>query len=974
MESYKISIIVPVYNVEQYLRQCMDSLVNQTLEEIEIIAVNDGSPDGSLAILEEYQKAYPKKVKVFSIENQGVSHARNYGFSKSAGEYLLFVDSDDYIERETCELLYAKAKRDENDLVFFARYNEQDGIRKENITLPWNQNFKLIDRKYEMTKISPFPWDKLIRRELFAQIGGFPEGIRFEDLPVAHMLSMSAQSMGVVRKCLYNYRIRGGFLSTLTEETLDIVTSLKLLVDYARQRELLEIYREEIEYICVRHCYYRFLTFKRFKETGKLDLQVRLINEIFDFLDKEFPSWSENRYVIYSMTKEMKDFLRVCDTRKKMLNFVRQTDGKGMKRKKKWLRVHSHRRKVKEIWKGFWGSDEKLAYLVSKCLQVKKRAPKIVKKKLSVLSYRYYTAYLLRHKVDDKTILIESKHGEDLAGNMFQILKELKDPKYKMYPVYVSMKEEYIPKYREVLLQYDMKHCMFVKTGTKTYKRLLATAKFLITDTSFPPYYIKRENQVYLNTWHGTPLKAMGRIVPNREYGLGNVQRNFFIADYLLYQQEFSRDIFLRDYMIEHIYPGKILTWGYPRNVAFFSTERYEQIRKEMGLEDKQVVVYMPTWRGMLHKKENAKQIQILVQHLMKLDKILGEDQIFYVKLHPYVKEGINLEGFAHIKEFPSRYETYDFLNASDALVTDYSSIMFDYAVSNKKIILFVYDKEEYLKDRGLYVDLDEIGLPQAKGVTRLQKLLRGPEYDLSEFRAKFCPYDRKDNAVMVCDEWIRGVRGELPVQKISNNGKEKVLVFTQRAVDRALVKELNAQVQRDGERREYYLSFPGYVMRQTSSVLSELDPRIYYFPIEIKANYTILELIASQIVFRYDIDKGPLAKLTNRLALREYQKIYGSYEFDKLVILSCRTKRLYWILRCTSDHRILCLGRQEGLYNTDESFRRQVDYLLKRRADFERVVLSEELAKKKGLKKDSNIVVCDGRADFEEIWREEER
>ena len=180
---------------------------------------------------------------------------------------------------------------------------------------------------------------------------------------------------------------------------------------------------------------------------------------------------------------------------------------------------------------------------------------------------------------------------------------------------------------------------MFVKTGTKTYKRLLATAKFLITDTSFPPYYIKRENQVYLNTWHGTPLKAMGRIVPNREYGLGNVQRNFFIADYLLYQQEFSRDIFLRDYMIEHIYPGKILTWGYPRNVAFFSTERYEQIRKEMGLEDKQVVVYMPTWRGMLHKKENAKQIQILVQHLMKLDKILGEDQIFYVKLHPYVKE-----------------------------------------------------------------------------------------------------------------------------------------------------------------------------------------------------------------------------------------------------------------------------------------------------------------------------------------------
>ena len=114
-----------------------------------------------------------------------------------------------------------------------------------------------------------------------------------------------------------------------------------------------------------------------------------------------------------------------------------------MKRKKKWLRVHSHRRKVKEIWKGFWGSDEKLAYLVSKCLQVKKRAPKIVKKKLSVLSYRYYTAYLLRHKVDDKTILIESLSMEKTLQEIcFQeFFKELKDPKYKMYPVYVSMKE-----------------------------------------------------------------------------------------------------------------------------------------------------------------------------------------------------------------------------------------------------------------------------------------------------------------------------------------------------------------------------------------------------------------------------------------------------------------------------------------------------------------------------------------------------
>ena len=113
----KISVIVPVYNVERYLSACMDSLVNQTMEDIEIIAVNDGSPDNSLAILEDYQERYPQKVQVLSIENHGVSYARNYGADHASGEYLLFVDSDDYVDVRMCELMYRKAKKDHNDVV-----------------------------------------------------------------------------------------------------------------------------------------------------------------------------------------------------------------------------------------------------------------------------------------------------------------------------------------------------------------------------------------------------------------------------------------------------------------------------------------------------------------------------------------------------------------------------------------------------------------------------------------------------------------------------------------------------------------------------------------------------------------------------------------------------------------------------------------------------------------------------------------
>ncbi len=339
MDTCKVSIIVPVYKVEQYLGQCMDSLVGQTLEEIEIIAVNDGSPDNSLAILQEYRDRDPEKVNVFSIENQGVSHARNYGVSKAKGEYLLFVDSDDYLEKNACQKLYEHAKLHDNDLVLFGRYNLREGGETEKLYLPVVEDFSLREYKEEMARLSPFPWDKLIRRELFQEIGGFPEGIRFEDLPVAHMLAVSARKIGVVSECLYHYRVQAGFLNTLTEHTLDIVTALKILVNFLKDKGLYQEYHQEVEYICVRHCCYRFVNLRKFAEKGKLDLQMRLVQLVYDFLESEFPKWRENPYVRRKMAVGMKHFLFVCERPKLMMKFVQKTDGKSILRKKLWVWV-----------------------------------------------------------------------------------------------------------------------------------------------------------------------------------------------------------------------------------------------------------------------------------------------------------------------------------------------------------------------------------------------------------------------------------------------------------------------------------------------------------------------------------------------------------------------------------------------------------------------------------------------------------
>lgn len=113
----KVSIIVPVWNVEKYLEQCLDSLVNQTLKEIEIIIVNDGSPDNSQAIIDSYVKKYPKLVRSFIKENGGQGSARNFGLSKAKGNYISFVDSDDWLDLNALEEMYNVAIANDSDVV-----------------------------------------------------------------------------------------------------------------------------------------------------------------------------------------------------------------------------------------------------------------------------------------------------------------------------------------------------------------------------------------------------------------------------------------------------------------------------------------------------------------------------------------------------------------------------------------------------------------------------------------------------------------------------------------------------------------------------------------------------------------------------------------------------------------------------------------------------------------------------------------
>ena len=275
----RVSIIMPVYNVERYLRQCLDSLFSQTLQKIEIIAVNDGSTDNCLQILEEYQSRYPNIMRIYSTENRGVSHARNYGLKKAKGEYILFVDSDDFIEKDMCEKLYNKAVTDKNDIVICTRYNVYEDrhtgeLNREHIIMELiNRSFNLYDHKYELAHILPFPWDKLFKRELLEGME-FPEKMRFEDIVFVYQVVVKATNIGIVNEPLYNYRktTQGGFLNTFSKQTLDIIKAFELVFDYMEKNNYMNIFMPSLSFICTRHFCLEYITLFKNENRGRVSL------------------------------------------------------------------------------------------------------------------------------------------------------------------------------------------------------------------------------------------------------------------------------------------------------------------------------------------------------------------------------------------------------------------------------------------------------------------------------------------------------------------------------------------------------------------------------------------------------------------------------------------------------------------------------------------------------------------------------
>ena len=295
MNECKLSIIVPVYGVEKYIDKCLNSLVKQSLKEIEIIVVNDGTKDNSQKIIDKYVKKYPDKIKSYIKENGGQGSARNYGLKKATGEYIGYVDSDDFVEKDMYKKLYNKAKENNYDIVVCGNYNVSEDYQNKNIDAFIN-NYNTDLENIFFGKMAV--WNKIYKRDILIKNKlEFKEKVWYEDLAFTLKAIMNSNTFAFIDEPLYDYLIREG--STMNnsnvKRNLEILEAFNDILSYIQHNKK-EEYFSKIEFLAIDHIYISAIV-RVLKAEADDKVKRETINKLIDYMNKKFPNYKNNKYI-----------------------------------------------------------------------------------------------------------------------------------------------------------------------------------------------------------------------------------------------------------------------------------------------------------------------------------------------------------------------------------------------------------------------------------------------------------------------------------------------------------------------------------------------------------------------------------------------------------------------------------------------------------------------------------------------------
>lgn len=408
-----------------------------------------------------------------------------------------------------------------------------------------------------------------------------------------------------------------------------------------------------------------------------------------------------------------------------------------------------------------------------------KRAKSKYQKKVNQYAQLYHSTSIKPHQ-----ILYQVRDGKSITDSPYAIFLGL-----NAHETFSNYQHIWVVDHPDTLVFYQEKfkvfqNVSFVIKESNEYLKALTESKFLINNATFPAYFTKKPQQIYINTWHGTPLKHMGFDVKNNLKGSQNTMKNFLASDYMISPNAHTTNIFKHAFKLDGLYSGEILEIGYPRidlTINTTANEAREYLAEHLNLKKNPIILYCPTWRG---KNVNDPENSLLnvIEEIKLLNQKLPHQVL--VKVHPFV--------YSKAKEMPELkpYLVPDFLDtnqlmpAVDLMITDYSSIFFDFLVTDKPIVFYVPDLDKYQNERGVYIDLCALPGPVADNIQDVITLVSNESYKDADVQGKYAKF--KHNFVnyengSVTERLIESVflnQQDTSSKNASHHQKEKILLY----------------------------------------------------------------------------------------------------------------------------------------------------------------------------------------------------
>ncbi len=691
MEKGKVSVIIPAYNVEKYIFKCVNSVLTQTYQNFEIIIVNDGSADNTYECMKTLS-AMDNRIKIFDSENHGQGYQRNHMLEHAQGDYILFLDSDDYLEPHTLELTVKRITEDQSDLVYFdwKYYSDTTGrfnYKNKEIffgkkTLEGNDCLLLLS-------ISPyFSVNRLYSKEFLVNNNiKYGEGYLYEDNPFIVATAFYAKKISIIHSPLYVVRVSG--TSSTKSNTNTDVHYIGFLKSVKTCKEILQQKPDEKHYYYYKYALTRYFLYIRTRIPHKLKRQFTK-----DFLDLLS---DVDIKVLSKKDKVMKLFLKHDVFRKKKYGYLHLVNYY-------FTELKPERKKIKKALK-----TKKNAIL----LPFKNLLRKLKNKPTPPNQSNEYKKYL-NATLKDNTVLFLGFDFRYTGNSRYLFELMTKEPSDKT--IYFATSDKSV----------DEKYRLEPKS-VKFYE-ILATANVLIYESWTPPAFRKRLNSTWIQLWHGTPLKKMlfdseeTEIITKRDNHKINKYIDIQKWDYLVTDNPNINKYFETSFLLPE---KKFIPCGYPR-VKYLADNRNNEtlkneIKEKYNIENgKEIVVYLPTWRDYNYGKTEHFDNDYLLDTNLFQEK-LGDKYLVIDKNHTY----LNTSSTAN-----QEMETQELLLIADYLVTDYSSVMFDAFAIDIPVAIYCNDFEKYQKSRGVYPEMwEDLNPYVSTDIDSLCNMIKNYEY-----------------------------------------------------------------------------------------------------------------------------------------------------------------------------------------------------------------------------------------------------